>query len=144
MHSSNSQKFEREPTNATLCVDGTCFFEIEFASPISKFGAFIGFGNVQVLVKDRIKLSDGTDDVINLEFFSVNQADFFGVTSATNNIDSITIAVRGSNTIWLDDITTAALAGGGGNSVPEPGATLLFGLGLVGLITSRKLRQKSE
>jgi hypothetical protein len=113
------------PVNATVCVDGTCFFEIEFTSPVAKFGAFIGFGNVQVLVKDRIKLSDGSDDVVNLEFFSVNAGEFFGVTNATANIDSITIAVRGSTTFLLDDITTAG-AGGGGNTVPEPGTLALL------------------
>lgn len=134
-----------DPANATLCVDGTCFFEIEFATPVSKFGAFVGFGDVQVLVKARIKLSDVSDDVINLEFFSVEKGEFFGVTSATANIDSITIAVSGfSATFSLDDITIGAAAGGGDNTVPEPGTALLFGLGLVGLLTSRKLRQKSE
>ena len=132
-----------DPINATVCVDGTCFFEIEFTSPIAKFGAFIGLGNVQVLVKDRVKLGDGSDDVINLEFFSVNAGEFFGVTSSIANIDSITIAVRDSNTFLLDDITIGAAAGGGGNTVPEPGTYMLLGLGLVGLLTSRKLRQKN-
>lgn len=133
-----------DPTNATVCFDGTCFFEIEFASPVSKFGAFVGFGSVQVLVKDRIKLADGTDDVINLEFFSLEGGEFFGVTSATANIDSITIAVsRPSTTFFLDDITIGGAVvggGGGGNTVPEPGSAVLFGLGLLGLLTSRKLR----
>jgi PEP-CTERM motif len=135
-----------DPANATVCFDGTCFFEIEFASPVAKFGAFVGFGSVQVLVKDRIKLADGTDDVINLEFFSLEGGEFFGVTSATANIDSITIAVSSpSTTFFLDDITIGATAGGGGgNTVPEPGTAMLFGLGLLGLMTSRKLRQKSD
>jgi hypothetical protein len=133
-----------DPANATLCVDGTCFFEIEFASPVSKFGAFVGFGDVLVLVKDRIKLSDGTDDIINLEFFAVDSGEFFGVTSTTANIDSITIAVTGNRTFSLDDITIGGAVVGGGNTVPEPGTAMLFGLGLLGLLTSRKLRQKSD
>jgi PEP-CTERM motif len=115
-----------DPTNATVCVDGTCFFEIEFTSPIAKFGAFIGFGNVQVTVKDRIKLSDGTDSSIDLEFFSVNAGDFFGVTNATANIDSVTITFLNSTTFVLDDITTGGVAGGGGNTVPEPGTLALL------------------
>ena len=135
-----------DPANATVCVDGTCFLEIEFTSPVAKFGGFIGFGGVQVLVKDRVVLADGTDDVVNLEFFSVNAGQFFGVTSTTANIDSITIAVRDSNTFLLDDITTAGLGGGGGggNKVPEPGTWLLMLGAVAALVLCNRKPRKSK
>ena len=119
-----------DPLNASICADGTCFFEIEFISPIAKFGGWIGGGNATVFVKDRIKLADGTDDTTQLEFFNVKAGEFFGVTSALTNIDSITIFANGSPTFLLDDITIGGASTGGGGSVPEPSALMLLALGI--------------
>lgn len=121
-----------DPLGATVCADGTCFFEIEFVSPVSKFGGWIGGGAVKVFVKDRIKLADGGDDTVQLEFFDVKAGEFFGVTSALNNIDSITIFTVGSPTFILDDITIGG-SGNGGGTVPLPGslALLLTGIALL-------------
>jgi hypothetical protein len=122
-----------DPANATLCADGACFFEVEFTSPIAKFGGWIGAGNVKVLIKDRIKQPDGSDDTLALEFFDVKAGEFFGVTNALANIDSITISATG-NSFLLDDITTAgAGTGGGGGTVPLPGSLALLVAGLASL-----------
>lgn len=118
-----------DPLNASICADGACFFEIEFVNPIAKFGGWIGGGNATVFVKHRIKLADGTDDTTQLEFFNVTAGEFFGVTSALTNIDSITIFANGSPTFLLDDITIGGSSGGGG-TVPIPGSALLLIAGL--------------
>lgn len=118
-----------DPLGATVCADGTCFFEIEFVSPVSKFGGWIGGGAVKVFVKDRIKLADGGDDTVQLEFFDVKAGEFFGVTSALNNIDSITIFTVGSPTFILDDITIGG-SGNGGGTVPLPGTIALLLAGI--------------
>ncbi len=127
------------PSSATLCADSTCFFEIEFTSPIAKFGGWIGGGNATVFVKDRIKLADGTDDTTQLEFFNVKAGEFFGVTSALGNIDSITIFANASPTFLLDDITIGGASSGGG-TLPEPGALLLLTVGIFLLWSNRVLR----
>jgi hypothetical protein len=114
-----------DPLAATVCADGACFFEIEFVNPIAKFGGWIGGGNATVFVKDRIKLADGTDDTTQLEFFNVTAGEFFGVTSALTNIDSITIFANGSPTFLLDDITIGG-AGNGGGTVPLPSSLALL------------------
>ena len=118
-----------DPSSATICADATCFFEIEFVSPIAKFGSWIGGGNATVFVKDRIKLADGSDDTTQLEFFNVKAGEFFGVTSTLTNIDSITIFANGGPTFVLDDITIGGSSGGGG-TVPEPSALALLALGI--------------
>jgi hypothetical protein len=125
-----------DPSTATLCADGACFFEIEFVSPIAKFGGWIGGGNATVFVKDRIKLADGTDDTTQLEFFNVKAGEFFGVTSALTNIDSITIFANGSPTFLLDDITIGG-SGNGGGTVPLPGSLALLSIG-ISLLQLRK------
>lgn len=130
-----------DPAFATVCADGTCFFEIEFTAAISKFGGWIGGGAATVFVKDRVKLADGTDDTVQLEFFNVNAGEFFGVTSALKNIDSITIFSRGTPTFVLDDITigSGTGGGGGGGTVPIPGT---LGLLVGGLALLRRPRDK--
>ena len=66
---------------------------------------------------------------MQLEFFDVKAGEFFGVTSALNNIDSITIFTVGSPTFILDDITIGG-SGNGGGTVPLPGTIALLLAGI--------------
>ncbi|MEP6888622.1 MAG: PEP-CTERM sorting domain-containing protein [Nitrospirales bacterium] len=124
-------------TQGTICF--TCFIEVTFASPVSRVGAWNDptGSRIQLLATDA-----GGTTIFGQPF--ANQGQFVGVSLSTNSIDRALFQYISTQSVagfTLDDVTYGRV-GGGGNTVPEPTALVLFATGATALFSRRLLRHR--
>jgi len=123
----------------TVCF--TCFIEVNFASPVSRVGAWNDptGSRIQLLATDA-----GGTTIFGQPF--ANQGQFVGVSFETNTINRALfqyISTQSVTGFTIDDLTYGTVRGGGdggGSTVPEPTSLLLFAGGAAALVGRRLLQ----
>ncbi|NKB20989.1 MAG: PEP-CTERM sorting domain-containing protein [Alphaproteobacteria bacterium] len=122
------------PTDGSVFIHASGEITFNFNTAVNA----VSFNVVNVL-NTTLDISTSAGDVFNSQpvNFGANSLNFIGIINDTTAFSSLTIGfVSAGNSVAVDEVSFGNLS-----TIPEPGITMVFGLGLAGLVMIRRRKR---